>query len=77
MNNIDISGTVGFIYLFFTIFSNLSFFLLQRPTAKELLKHPFIRKAKKTAYLQDLIEKYKSWKAQGGGQEDDDSDSDM
>lgn len=41
------------------------------------MKHPFIRKAKKTAYLVDLIEKYRNWKAQGGGQEDEDSDSDM
>ena len=51
--------------------------ILQRPTAKDLLKHQFIRKAKKTAYLVDLIEKYRQWKASGGGQDDDSSDSDM
>uniref|UniRef100_A0A8D8S5A4 non-specific serine/threonine protein kinase n=1 Tax=Cacopsylla melanoneura TaxID=428564 RepID=A0A8D8S5A4_9HEMI len=33
-----------------------------RPTAKELLKFPFIRKAKKNAYLIDLIDRHKKWK---------------
>ncbi|XP_054723172.1 serine/threonine-protein kinase 26-like [Uloborus diversus] len=33
-----------------------------RPTAKELLKFPFIRKAKKNTYIVELIEKYKQWK---------------
>lgn len=46
-----------------------------RPTAKELLKFPFIRKAKKNSYLIDLIEKYKRWKAAGGGQSDSDSEA--
>ncbi|UYV81001.1 STK24 [Cordylochernes scorpioides] len=46
-----------------------------RPTAKELLKFPFIRKAKKNNYLMDLIEKYKRWKASGGGQSDSDSEA--
>ena len=57
--------------------ANLLLCSLQRPTARELLKHPFLRKAKKTAYLQELIEAYRKWKASGGGQEDSDSDSDM
>ena len=34
-----------------------------RPTAKDLLKHPFIRKAKKTTYLTELIERYTRWSA--------------
>ncbi|TGJ84476.1 hypothetical protein E0Z10_g4262 [Xylaria hypoxylon] len=34
-----------------------------RPAAKELLKHPFIRKAKKTTYLTELIERYQRWSA--------------
>lgn len=46
-----------------------------RPTAKELLKYPFIRKAKKNSYLMDLIEKYRQWKISGGGQSDSDSEA--
>ncbi|XP_017776796.1 PREDICTED: serine/threonine-protein kinase 26 isoform X2 [Nicrophorus vespilloides] len=34
-----------------------------RPTAKELLKFSFIRKAKKNSYLTDLIDRCKKWKA--------------
>jgi len=34
----------------------------ERPTAKELLKHPFIRSAKKTSSLTELIERRKRWK---------------
>lgn len=49
--------------------------MFQRPTAKELLKFPFIRKAKKNSYLVDLIEKYKRFKAAGGGQSDSDSEA--
>ncbi|XP_050710859.1 serine/threonine-protein kinase 26-like isoform X2 [Eriocheir sinensis] len=44
-----------------------------RPTAKELLKFPFIRKAKKNAYLMDLIDRYKSYKKNNT---DTDTDSD-
>ncbi|KZT56130.1 Pkinase-domain-containing protein [Calocera cornea HHB12733] len=43
-----------------------------RPTAKELLRHKFIRTAKKTAYLTELIDKHQQWKAAGGGDADDD-----
>ncbi|KAH0433360.1 ste ste20 ysk protein kinase [Colletotrichum camelliae] len=32
-----------------------------RPTAKDLLKHPFIRRAKKTSYLTELIERHSRW----------------
>lgn len=39
---------------------------LQRPTAKELLKHKFIVKhCKKTSYLSDLIDRYRRWKEAG------------
>lgn len=33
-----------------------------RPTAHELMKHKFIKTAKKTSCLIELIEKYKRWK---------------
>lgn len=45
-----------------------------RPTAKDLLKHAFIRQAKKTAFLVDLIDRYKSWKANHGAENDSDTD---
>jgi len=44
-----------------------------RPTAKELLKHRFIRTAKKNSYLVELIERYKNWKQRC--HDDDDSSS--
>ncbi|XP_017849104.1 serine/threonine-protein kinase 24 [Drosophila busckii] len=52
-----------------------------RPTAKELLKYPFIKKAKKNAYLIDLIDRFKKWKVSKGDEsetesENSDSDSD-
>lgn len=40
--------------------------LYQRPSARELLKHKFIRMAKKTSYLTELIERHERWKAEGG-----------
>ncbi|KAL2685684.1 Ste20-like serine/threonine protein kinase-like protein [Phyllosticta citricarpa] len=33
----------------------------ERPSARELLKHPFVRKAKKTTYLTELIERHERW----------------
>uniref|UniRef100_A0A2P2I177 non-specific serine/threonine protein kinase n=1 Tax=Hirondellea gigas TaxID=1518452 RepID=A0A2P2I177_9CRUS len=44
-----------------------------RPTAKELLKFPFIRKAKKNSYLTDLIDRFKTYKK---NKTDSDTDSD-
>ena len=46
---------------------------IQRPTAQELLKHKFLKQAKKTSYLVELVDRYKRWKAAGG--EDDLSSS--
>lgn len=40
-----------------------------RPTARELLKHPFVKKGKKTTYLTELIERYERWQMVNG-QED-------
>ncbi|KAG9313935.1 hypothetical protein JVU11DRAFT_4709 [Chiua virens] len=37
-----------------------------RPAARELLKHKFVRMAKKTNYLTELIERHERWKAEGG-----------
>ena len=48
----------------------------ERPSAKELLKHPFIRRAKKTTYLTELIERYERWQAVHGDQESDDGSED-
>ncbi|TDZ41242.1 Serine/threonine-protein kinase svkA [Colletotrichum trifolii] len=44
-----------------------------RPTAKDLLKHPFIRRAKRTSYLTELIERHTRWAATHKG-DDDESD---
>ncbi|XP_014665949.1 PREDICTED: serine/threonine-protein kinase 25-like isoform X2 [Priapulus caudatus] len=46
-----------------------------RPTAKDLLRHPFIKRSKKTSYLVELIERYKQWKLQGGSNGDDSNSS--
>ncbi|XP_046961612.1 serine/threonine-protein kinase 26 isoform X4 [Vanessa cardui] len=46
-----------------------------RPTAKELLKFQFIRKAKKNSYLMDLIDRYKKWKAQRSEESETESEN--
>ncbi|KAF8433474.1 Pkinase-domain-containing protein [Boletus edulis BED1] len=43
-----------------------------RPTARELLKHKFVRMAKKTNYLTELIERHERWKAEGGDRLEED-----
>lgn len=40
---------------------------LARPSARELLKHRFIKSAKKTGYLVELIDRLERWRAEGGG----------
>lgn len=50
-------------------------FLLQRPTAKELLKFQFIKKAKKNSYLIDLIDRYKKWKTTKGDESETESEN--
>ncbi len=46
----------------------------ERPTAKELLKHPFVRRAKKTTYLTELIERYERWAIHHGHDSEDEDD---
>lgn len=46
----------------------------KRPSAEELLKHRFIKGAKKTSYLTELIERHERWLAEGGKDADDDDD---
>ncbi|KAI1074418.1 Pkinase-domain-containing protein [Whalleya microplaca] len=43
----------------------------ERPIAKDLLKHTFIRKAKKTTYLTELIERYNRWSATHKSEDED------
>ena len=47
---------------------------LNRPTAKDLLKHRFIRGARKTQYLVDLIDRHERWKMAEGGAEQSHND---
>lgn len=42
-----------------------------RPCAKDLLRHPFIRRAKKTTYLTELIERHSRWAATHKSNDDD------
>ena len=46
----------------------------ERPSAKELLKHPFVRRAKKTTYLTELIERHERWQATHGNRSSEDED---
>ncbi|KAF4439465.1 STE/STE20/YSK protein kinase [Fusarium austroafricanum] len=46
-----------------------------RPTAKDMLRHPFIRRAKRTTYLTELIERHQRWAATHKGDDDDNWDS--
>ncbi|KAJ5729290.1 uncharacterized protein N7483_003798 [Penicillium malachiteum] len=48
----------------------------ERPSAKELLEHPFVKRAKRTTYLTELIERAERWQATHRGNGDDDDDYD-
>lgn len=45
-----------------------------RPPARELLKHKFIKSAKRTSNLAEVVEQYKQWKSDGGGNSSSDED---
>ncbi|KAJ3215842.1 putative protein serine/threonine kinase [Dinochytrium kinnereticum] len=47
-----------------------------RPTAKELLRHRFIKAAKKTSYLTELIERHERWLQETGNQNSDSASDD-
>lgn len=47
----------------------------ERPSAKELLRHPFVRRAKRTTYLTELIERQERWAATHPAPDSDDSGS--
>jgi len=44
-----------------------------RPSAKELMRHPFIKKAKKNHVLMDLIDRHRKWRLTRGNETDSDS----
>lgn len=46
----------------------------ERPSARELLKHPWVRRAKRTAYLTELIERHERWQATHGEDKEDEDD---
>jgi len=47
-----------------------------RPSAKELLKHPFVKRAKRTTYLTELIERNERWVMENGNKKGSDEDLD-
>ncbi|KAF9904075.1 putative protein serine/threonine kinase [Linnemannia zychae] len=46
----------------------------QRPSARDLMRHRFIRSAKKSSYLTELIELHERWLTEGGHRDDESSD---
>jgi len=44
-----------------------------RPTARELTRHPFVKKAKRNNHLMDLIDRHRKWKLTHGQESDSDS----
>ena len=58
-------------------FELVFFFSLQRPTAHELLRHRFLKVARKTSYMTELIDRYRRWKLENSDEDelmDDDND---
>ena len=47
-----------------------------RPTAKDLLKHPFVKRAKRTTYLTELIERHERWVMENGNKRHSDDEDD-
>ena len=57
------------------IYYYLNPLLFQRPTAKELLRHKFIVRAKRNNHLMDMIDRYKKWSLTHTNDSDSDSDA--
>ena len=64
------------VYQIFFTAKNIFFLFFQRPTAKELLRHPFIKRAKRNNHLMDLIDRYRKWRVTHSNESDSDSESD-
>ena len=58
------------------VLTGLVLVAFQRPTAKELSRHPFIKKAKRNNHLIDLIDRFRKWKLTHNAESDTESDSD-
>lgn len=46
----------------------------ERPSARELLEHPFIKRAKRTTYLTELIERHERWQTEKANKRRDGSE---
>lgn len=45
----------------------------ERPSARELLEHPFIKRAKRTTYLTELIERHERWQIEKANEKNKDN----
>ena len=50
--------------------------VFQRPTARELLNYAFIKRARKTTSLQDVVDRHNEWRKSRPPSDDSDEDDD-